>query len=62
LDYGLSDGDSSPLCSRLKERGIPFILYSGFPPVDGDCSAGLHMTKPAGEGALTAALERLIRG
>ena len=62
LDHGLTDGDSSRLCSRLKERGIPFIMYSGFPAVDGDCSAGLHMTKPAGEGALTAALGRLIRG
>ena len=60
LDHGLSDGDSSKLCKRLKEREIPFILYTGFPPVDGDCSGTVYMTKPAGEGKLSAALERLI--
>ena len=26
LDHGLSDGDSSKLCERLKELGIPFVL------------------------------------
>jgi DNA-binding response OmpR family regulator len=25
LDYGLSDGDSSRLCERLKKRYIPFV-------------------------------------
>jgi DNA-binding response OmpR family regulator len=60
LDHGLSDGDSSEVCKRLNERGIPFILYSGFPHVDGDCSATLHIGKPAGEGELCAALIKLI--
>ena len=60
LDHGLRDGDSSLLCKRLTERGIPFMLYSGFPLVDGCCSGAVHMTKPAGEGKLSAALARLI--
>jgi DNA-binding response OmpR family regulator len=30
LDHVLQDGDSSELCDRLKERNIPFMLYSGF--------------------------------
>ena len=30
LDHALPDGDSSLLCARLKERGIPFLIYSGF--------------------------------
>jgi CheY-like chemotaxis protein len=29
LDHSLGDGDSSLLCTRLKERGIPFMIYSG---------------------------------
>ena len=29
LDHALGDGDSSVLCSRLGERGIPFMIYSG---------------------------------
>lgn len=60
LDHGLGDEDSSKLCTRLKERGIPFILYSGFPSVDGDSSAGLYMAKPASDGALSAAMGKLI--
>ena len=25
MDHALSDGDSTALCARLKERGIPYI-------------------------------------
>ena len=35
LDHALPDGDSSQLCARLKERGIPFMIYSGFKTVGG---------------------------
>ena len=35
LDHALGDGDSSLLCARLKERGIPFMIYSGFNTVGG---------------------------
>ena len=37
LDHALPDGDSSHLCARLKERGIPFLIYSGFPTAGGAC-------------------------
>ena len=30
LDHALSDGDSTSLCKRLTERGMPFLMYSGF--------------------------------
>lgn len=62
LDHALGDGDSSLLCQRLKERGIPFMIYSGYDTVEGPCKGALHITKPAAEGVLVAAMERLIRG
>jgi CheY-like chemotaxis protein len=62
LDHALGDGDSSLLCARLKERGIPFIIYSGYVTVGGGCQGALHISKPAAEGALVAAMERLIMG
>ena len=62
LDHALGDGDSSQLCERLKERGIPFMIYSGFDTVGGACAGALHIAKPAAEGALVAAMEGLIRG
>jgi DNA-binding response OmpR family regulator len=30
LDHALRDCDSTRLCERLTERGIPFVIYSGF--------------------------------
>jgi CheY-like chemotaxis protein len=60
LDHALGDGDSSLLCQRLKERGIPFMIYSGYATVKGPCKDALHISKPAAEGALVAAMEGLI--
>ena len=62
LDHSLGDGNSSLLCQRLKERGIPFMIYSGYSIVEGPCRDALHISKPAAEGALVAAMEGLIRG
>ncbi len=62
LDHALGDGNSSILCQRLKERGIPFMIYSGYNNVEGPCKDALHISKPAADGALVAAMERLIRG
>lgn len=62
LDHALGDGNSSLLCQRLKERGIPFMIYSGYNTVEGPCKDALHISKPAADGALVAAMERLIRG
>lgn len=47
LDHGLGKDDSSPLCEQLKLRGIPFLIYSGFPVVGGACGGARHLTKPA---------------
>lgn len=62
LDHALGDGDSSVLCSRLGERGIPFMIYSGYATVGGACKDAMHIGKPAPEGALVAAMEGLIAG
>ena len=62
LDHALPDGDSSVLCARLKERGIPFMIYSGFTTVGGACAGAMHIAKPAAQGALVAAMEGLILG
>jgi DNA-binding response OmpR family regulator len=35
LDHGLTNGNSSKLCERLKELDIPYVLHSGYSSVDG---------------------------
>ena len=61
LDHALSDGDSMSVCTRLKERGIPFIMYSGFPTTDGACKDAPHLMRPASHEQLLNAMEALIR-
>ena len=61
LDHALGDGDSSKLCARLKERGIPFLIYSGHATVEGPCAGAPHVNKPAALGELVSKMESLIR-
>jgi DNA-binding response OmpR family regulator len=61
LDHVLQDGDSSELCNRLKERNIPFVLYSGLSKFDGACSDAVHVTKPASPDVLVTAVLVLLR-
>jgi response regulator RpfG family c-di-GMP phosphodiesterase len=64
LDPALADGDSSALCARLAERGIPFLLYIGYKHIEaeGPCRGAPHLLKPATSEALIAAVEHLING
>ena len=62
LDHSLGDGNSSLLYARLKERGIPFLIYSGWERVEGACTGAPHISKPASNQVLLAAVEDLIRG
>lgn len=62
VDHTLGNGDSSTLCTRLTERGIPFLVYSGHLHVDGPCSGAPYLRKPATAEALVSAVEHLING
>ena len=59
LDHAFPDGDSSRLCARLKERRVPFIVYSGF-TLDGECEGAPHLPKPATDEQVVAAMAELI--
>ena len=60
MDHGLSDGDSSAVCARLKERGIPYISYSGYEPVAGADPDAPHINKPVSMDVLMSAMEELL--
>jgi hypothetical protein len=62
LDHQLRDGDTSALCERLKERGIPFLLYTGSPLGEGPCRNGVLLSKPAPAALLVRTVERLMQG
>ena len=60
LDHALGDGNSGQLCARLKERNIPFVIYSGFSQIDGVCAEGPLVQKPAPTDVLIATVEGLL--
>lgn len=61
LDHALGEGNSSLLCTRLTERGIPFMIYSGYSKPQGACGDALHISKPATHEMLRSAMEGLVR-
>ena len=61
LDHALGDGNSSLLYARLRERGVPFMIYSGYPRVEGASHGAPYIGKPASHQVLLAAVEDLIR-
>jgi DNA-binding response OmpR family regulator len=60
LDHALSDGDSTQVCGRLKERNIPFVTYSGYDHLAGICRGGMHVKKPASMSVLVATVKGLL--
>jgi hypothetical protein len=46
MDHGLTDGDSTQVCARLKERGVPYLSYSGYEPVRGASADGHISASP----------------
>lgn len=60
LDHVLIDGDSVVLRQRLKERDIPFVVYSGF----GESTLGTDVPlvkKPATADVLIATVASLLK-
>jgi DNA-binding response OmpR family regulator len=60
LDHVLSDGESSQVCVRLKERNIPFVTYSGYDHPRGPCAGGVHIKKPASMALLVTTIKGLL--
>jgi DNA-binding response OmpR family regulator len=61
LDHGLPDGDSTKLCERLAQKRIPFVTYSGYHRLDGACTKGAVVEKPAPPSVLVTMVESLLK-
>jgi DNA-binding response OmpR family regulator len=60
LDFGLIVGECTAVCERLNERGIPFVLHSGYTNVQEARLAGTIIPKPADPTELVATIARLL--
>jgi DNA-binding response OmpR family regulator len=62
IDNALPDGDGTNLCTRLVERAIPFLIYSGLgPALDGPCKGAPFIMKPTSHAEILHAMDALIR-
>ena len=61
LDHALGNDDSLPLCERLKERDIPFVLHSGYSNLEGACRDGVVVDKPNHPQLLVTTVVGLLR-
>jgi DNA-binding response OmpR family regulator len=61
IDHAMHDGvTTSDVCAALKERDIPFIVYSGFTKLEGACADGELVHKPATPTMLLASLQGVL--
>jgi DNA-binding response OmpR family regulator len=61
IDHALHDGlTTSDVCAKLKDRHIPFIVYSGFSQLGGACAEGKLVHKPATPEMLLATLKGVL--
>jgi hypothetical protein len=60
LDHALSDGDTSKVRERLKERNIPSSHIVAYDDVCGTCREGVHVKKPASMSMLVVTIKSLL--
>jgi len=60
LSAAVLDGESGPLCARLAQRNIPFVLYTGREEVPVECAAPL-IQKPTSANEVVAKVKELLR-
>ena len=61
IDHAPHDGlTTSDVCAKLKERNIPFVVYSGHDKLDGACASGELVGKPASRHMLLTALQGVL--
>lgn len=47
VDFGLQDKEAAPLCAKLRERNIFFIVHSGYTHLAQSYQGGVVIPKPA---------------
>lgn len=60
IDYGLGEGNAKELCQALEQRGIPFVVYSGYSEIDKACHDGVFVPKPASNAVLVTTVAGLL--
>ena len=61
VDLHLGDGNGSALCRRLRQRGVPFVVHTGYPRMmDWEWPGATVICKPAHPDRIVSALVQLL--
>ena len=62
VDLHLGDGNGTALCRRLRQRGVPFVVHTGYPRMvtERDWSGATVICKPAHPDRIVSALVQLL--
>ena len=62
IDVRLGTDNGTTVCRRLKQLGVPFVVYTGYPPllVRAEFPDVPVISKPADPGQVVAELARLL--
>ena len=61
VDHRFGPDTSAAVCAKLDERGIPFIVYTGFRELPDPCKHGVIVRKPAQSQTILESLAKLLR-
>lgn len=62
IDLALGSDKALALCRRLTERGVPFVIHSGYAEVPVEYEPYAVVPKPAGSKAIVEAVAAAVRG
>jgi DNA-binding response OmpR family regulator len=60
IDFRLHDHHGTALCECLNERGVPFVLHTGYTHIHEACQTGIVVAKPAPPDQIAAMIEALL--
>ncbi len=47
VDHKLHNQTTADICAKLNERGVPFVIYTGYGSLNNGCNMGVIVRKPA---------------
>lgn len=60
IDFALGQENCLPLCARLRDRQIPFVVHTGYADIPALCGHGVIVPKPATSATLLNALAHIL--
>ena len=60
LAAAVLDSGSGPLCSVLRKRGVPFVMYTAREHLGAECAGAPVVRKPAKEEEVVRTIRRLL--